>query len=300
MAHAATHTVSSPRSLCTLGVECSSSCARTAGCPAVYRVIVTLTPIAVEFAIDKAFEHHHLSRRSSRLPREVVSRISVLVGQCGVVKASQLRRFLGAEGLWDDAYGVEALRRHVRRHRAQLLRSGFTNTCAALRELVAQCSLRMKLSTCLASCAWDPAAAHIAGCLSGPEAVDDARGRVWISFSTLHFAFNYLRSLLLGLHFINADSTESVNCSRFPLLAGGVVGLSTLPSRTNVSCWLSARRAMQMISRHFGLMCSTSWLGICVPITTVSVPTTHTPCIKLRLRCGASWERPGHRGLRQH
>ena len=78
--------------------EYRCSCARTEGCPAVYRVIVTLTPIAVEFAIDKAFEHHHLSRRSSRLPREVVSRISVLVGQCGVVKACQLRRFLGAEG----------------------------------------------------------------------------------------------------------------------------------------------------------------------------------------------------------
>ena len=74
----------------------------------------------------------------------------------------------------------------------------------------------------------------MAGCLSDPSAIDEASGCLWLSLSIhsprstfrLHFAFNYLRSILTGMQFINADSTESVNWNRYPLLTGGTVELA--------------------------------------------------------------------------
>jgi hypothetical protein len=163
------------------------SCAQTTSCPALYRVVVDNTTRPAIF-VEVAFQHRHefSAHRSNRLPHEVVDRIAVLVGQCGVVKAVQLRRFLLAEGLWRETFCLLALRRHLRLHRSQYLRTGFANSCAGLRDLVSRHSLRTRLAPFVGSTAWDARALHVPGCLSDVSAIDDSNGRVWVSFSTLH------------------------------------------------------------------------------------------------------------------
>jgi hypothetical protein len=225
------HRIAPPRSIPTSRrvFEFKCSCANITGCPALYRIIETSpsSPTsASQFEVQCALEHSHVGVISRQIPHAVVQRIEVLVRDCGVSKARHLRRFLHAEGLLDEEIGNERLRRHIRLHRSRLLDAGFSSTCAGLQALSTHHSLQsaiMERVSSPSSAVWDPDLLHLSGCLSGPEAISEGSGRVWLSFSSVHYAFNYVRSMIAGMRFVNSDSTESVNWNRYPLLAGGTV-----------------------------------------------------------------------------
>ena len=124
---------------------------------------------------------------------------------------------------------------------------------------------------------------------------------MWISFSTLHFAFNYLRSLLLGLHFINADSTESVNCSRFPLLAGGTVDFAQQDQHI-VLAVSSSRNADDFATLWSDVLDFLAWY-LCLHhdcICTDNAHPLHQVAPSLRRLLGATWSQGSPTALASH